>query len=456
MNGVAEEMAGVNFGDVRLNRRGQVILDRLMAQPSVSIPAACRGWAETLAAYRFFDNANVTAERVLAPHQRATLARMAEQSVVLCVQDTTELDYTGHNHVQGLGPLTHDTQQGLYLHPTLAVTPERVCLGVLDALMWARREDTYGKRTDRANKPIEEKESWRWVQGYQRVCALREQMPQTQLVYIADRESDVYELFTAAPDFAPPADWLIRATQDRVLAEEPGSKFSTALAHAPVLGEVQFDVPATDKRRAREVRQHLKAVRVAVRPPRRAGHTLEPVEVTVLLAQEIDPPANEEPITWVLLTNLHVTTAEQALEKMRWYLCRWQIEVYFRILKSGCRIEELQLETLDRLRPALALYMIVAWRVLFLTILGRACPELPCDRVFETEEWQAIYIVAQRRRPPPTPPALNDIVRMIAGFGGFLGRKQDGEPGPKVMWIGLQRTRDFVLALAAGRNREDT
>ena len=154
---------------------------------------------------------------------------------------------------------------------------------------------------------------------------------------------------------------------------------------------------------------------------------------------------------WLLLTNLPVDTPAQALEKIQWYLCRWQIEVYFRILKSGCRIEKLQLEKLERLEPALACYMIVAWRVLFLTMLGRACPEMPCDVVFDTAEWHAVYIVTERQPPPDTPPTLDQMVRMVAGLGGFLGRKSDGFPGPQTLWIGLQRAADFVLAMAAQR-----
>jgi hypothetical protein len=175
------------------------------------------------------------------------------------------------------------------------------------------------------------------------------------------------------------------------------------------------------------------------------------VEITAILASEPHPPAGEAPVEWLLLTNLPADTPEQALEKLQWYLCRWQIEVYFRILKSGCRIEKLQLETLQRLEPVLAFYMIVAWRVLFLTMLGRACPQMPCDLVFDTAEWQAVYIVTERKPPPDTPPTLNQMVRMVAGLGGFLGRKSDGFPGPQTLWIGLQRAADFVLAMEAQR-----
>lgn len=136
---------------------------------------------------------------------------------------------------------------------------------------------------------------------------------------------------------------------------------------------------------------------------------------------------------------------------MSWYLCRWQIELFFKILKSGCKVEELQLETIERLEPALALYLIIAWRVLYLTMLGRTCPELPCDAVFAEEEWHAVYIVTHRQPPPDTPPSLNEMVRMVASFGGFLNRKGDGFPGAETLWIGLTRCHDFVIAMQAQR-----
>jgi hypothetical protein len=200
------------------------------------------------------------------------------------------------------------------------------------------------------------------------------------------------------------------------------------------------------------VHQQLKTVRVTLKAPYRPDRVLPDVAVTAILATEIDPPAGEDAVEWLLLTNLPVANAEQAIEKLQWYLCRWQIEIFFRILKSGCRIEELQLEKLERLEPALAFYMIIAWRVLFLTMLGRACPEMPCDVVFDAAEWQAVYLVTQRQPPPDTPPPLDRMVRMVAGLGGFLDRKCDGFPGPQTLWIGLQRAADFVLALDAQRS----
>ena len=175
------------------------------------------------------------------------------------------------------------------------------------------------------------------------------------------------------------------------------------------------------------------------------------MEVTALLAHEQNPPPGLEALSWLWLTSLPMERAEQALEVQQSYRCRWQIELFFKILKSGCQIEALQLERLERLEPALAFYRIIAWRVLSLTMLGRTGPQLPCNVVFADAQWQAVYIVTQRRPPPERPPSLDTMIRMIAGYGGFLNRPCDGFPGSQTLWIGLQRCRDFAIAMEAQR-----
>jgi len=450
MSALAAELSAIDLGDRRLNHRAGKVLEALGKKPTVSIPAACGGWDETKAAYRLFDHSEVTLEGVLAPHIACTEERLREHPRVLCIQDTTELDYTAKKGIAGLGPLNYETRRGMYLHPTLAVTPERVPLGLLGVHRWVREPGSLGQEKD-ANRPLEEKESVRWVDGFACVNELAEQLTDTRLTYIADREGDIYDLFVEAPCPEHGADWLVRVQHpDRLLTD--GRKLRTVLDAAAVLTEVTFVRPASNGRPARTVHQHIKAVRVTLKAPSRPDRTLPDVTVTVLLATEIDPPAGEDPLDWVLLTNLPVETPQQALEKLQWYLCRWQIEVYFKVLKSGCRIEQMQLETRQRLEPALAFYMIIAWRVLFLTMLGRDCPEMPCDTVFADEEWKAVYLVTQRQPPPDEPPSLDTMVRMVASLGGFLNRKSDGFPGPKTLWIGLQRIPDFVLALEAQRS----
>jgi len=453
MSSIAEELNTINLGDQRLNRRARRVLEKLYAQPGASIPAACGGWSDTKAAYRLFDQEGVTGPQILEPHYQASVERMAAHEVVLCIQDTTELDYTGKT-IAGLGPLNYENRQGLYVHPTVAVTPERLSLGVLDAWNWSREPGSLGVKGG-SHRPIEEKESIRWLEGYQRINELAGDLPETQLVYMADREADIYELFAegarACAQGQRSADWLVRGAQDRCLAEGTDAKLNAAVRAAPVLTQIEFDLPSRKGNKARPVRQQLKVAQVRLKPPYRVGYKLDEVTVTVLLAEEIAPPHGEAPLTWLLLTNRPVVTAEQAAELLSWYLCRWQIELFFKILKSGCKIEELQLETLERLEPALALYLIIAWRVLYLTMLGRTCPELPCDAVFAKEEWHAAYIVTHRQPPPETAPSLNEMIRMVAGFGGFLNRKGDGFPGAETLWIGLTRCHDFVIAMQAQR-----
>ncbi len=274
--------------------------------------------------------------------------------------------------------------------------------GPADVHTLIREPGSLGQDKD-PNRPLEEKESVRWVDGFGKINELAEHLAGTgtRLTYVADREADIYDLFVEAPCPESGADWRVRSQHDRVL--EDGHRLREPLAKAPVFTETTFERPAGHGLKARTVHQEIRVLRVTLPAPRRPDRTLPEVEVTAILAGEPHPPAGEEPVQWLLLTNLPVETPEQALEKIQWYLCRWQIEVFFRILKSGCRIEKLRLEKIERLEPALAFYRIIAWRILFLTLLGRDCPDMHCDVAFETEEWQAVYIVTERKPPPESP-----------------------------------------------------
>jgi hypothetical protein len=264
-------------------------------------------------------------------------------------------------------------------------------------------------------------------------------------VYVADRDSDLFELFEQGQ--TGEAAWLIRGIQDRRLTD--GRHIWEAIEEAGVVGMLEFDLPAGSNRPARHVVQTLRTARLNLKPPYRPDKKLHAVEVTAILAREEDPPEGVEPIKWLLLTNLLVESGQEVEEKVRWYVCRWQIEVYFRILKSGCKVEQLQLQTRDRLEVALAFYMIIAWRVLYLVMLARTVPDLSCEAVFAPEEWRAVHMVIQREKPPSQAPKLGDFLSTMARLGGYLARKGDGPPGPKAIWIGLQRTRDFVIAFKA-------
>ena len=259
------------------------------------------------------------------------------------------------------------------------------------------------KNDKRKQKPIEEKESNRWLEGYRKLCDLSEQLPGTMLVSISDREGDIYECFVEAAcgEGGRRAEYIIRGCQDRSLPEklEDGcyKKLMEEVSEKPVLGEVEFKLPKAENRPSRIVIQSVRAGRVRLKPPYRKGERLPEVEINVVFVEEINPPDGEEPITWLLLTSLAVDTFEQACLVVEYYLCRWQIEIYFKVLKSGCKIEDRQFETSARIKPCIALYMIVAWRVLFVTMLGRECPDLPCTVLFEDEddEWESVYMIAK-------------------------------------------------------------
>ena len=369
---------------------------------------------------------------ILEPHRQCTRARMAQHPVVLCLQDTTELDFNGQA-IAGLGPLSDEAQRGMYVHPTYAVSPVREPLGVLDAWMWARDP----KAPDGTRPGI--KESVRWREGYERVAELAAELPQTRLVYVADRESDIRELMVRARDLGTPADWLLRAQHNRALPE--GGRLWAKVLASPPLGEIRFTLPRGRGRTAREVRQELYAQCVALSDGRRGTF-----EVTCLVAREIGAPPGVKPIEWRLLTNRSAATLEAVVELIDWYRARWEIELLFLVLKEGCRVEALQLATMERLERALALFLVVAWRIARLMRLGRTVPELDAALLLEPEEWQAAYILAKQPLPKQ-PPRLNAVLRLIARLGGFLGRKGDGEPGVKTIWLGLQRVMDFAAGI---------
>ena len=429
MSWAEEEMGTAELGDTRRSRRLVWLVERLAEQPSASIPTACSGAGETKAAYRLLSHDAVGWSDILAPHLGRSLQRMGSEPVVLCLQDTTELDFNARA-IEGLGPLSYEAQRGMYLHATYAVSPQRVPLGVLDAWMWARET----KQTDGTQGGL--LESVRWVESYERLAEQAAGLPATRLVCVGDRESDLLALLVKARDLDHAADYLLRCQHNRVLPE--GGKLWDEVMGSTPLGRIRFEMPAGRGRKARAVEQELRAQRVRL-ADRQGGH----VEVTCLIASEVEAPAGAKPVIWRLLTNRDAATLAEAVELVNWYRTRWEVELLFLTLKEGCRVEALQLSTVERIERALAVYLVVAWRIGLLMRLGRTCPDWEAERLLTREEWQAAWIVA-RKHPPDKMPTLRKALHMIAALGGFLGRKGDGEPGVKSLWIGLQRVASCV------------
>jgi IS4 transposase len=449
---IETELAESQMHDRRHAKRLAHLLERLSEQAVSSIPRACHGWAETMAAYRFLDNARVGLKEILAGHQHATLERLQAQEVVLLVQDTTFLNYGTLRPKKGVGTVKERTREEYLLHLTVAFTPERVNLGVLGLRMWQRPQEPVAH--ERARKPIEEKESYRWLEGYQLACEVQPRCPATLVVNIADREGDIQECFLEAMsrEAADRAEFIIRAKCNRRIANgQDQSYLWPEMQSTPPLGHLTVEVARQRERAPRQATLAVATRRVTFKGARRFGGQLPPVEVTVIYAKERRPPKGEEPVEWLLLTSLPVEDFPSACTVVQWYRGRWEIELFFRVLKQGCQIEQLRLQTKPRLVNAIAVYLIVAWRIHTITMLSRAYPEVSCEVVFEPQEWQTIDMMQYRRRPPQESPPLRAIVRGLARLGGFLARTGDGAPGVQTIWQGYQRLHDFLYALETHR-----
>lgn len=450
---VEREMAGCDLGDKRLDKRLRLLLERFSAEPDLSIPAACKGMAETAAAYRFFDNDRVSPEGMLAPHAAAALERLKGCERVLLVQDTTELDFTGRREASGLGPLNWAERVGLFDHSMVAFTPQGLCLGVVDARIWTRRGPAQNRM--RKKRPIEQKESVRWLEGYRKACGIARQAKDTLLVSVADREGDIYELFVEAQRAAGEgkrAEWIVRSCQDRRLAEcEAGrphrhKKLWSAVREGPVLGMRTTRLPRGHGRAEREATLEIRLKSVTLKAPFRKGQKMPNVEVRAVLATEVGAPEGQKPVEWMLLSSLPASGLDEACMIIDSYLVRWQIETYFRVLKGACRVESLQLRGVDRLKRCIMLKKIAAWRALFVTHLSRVCPQEPCTVAFEGAEWKSVQMISEGGPLPGEAPTLVRFVAMLAGLGGYLGRKGDGPPGPIRVSIGLQAMHHYATA----------
>jgi len=441
-----KEFAQVELQDARLNRRCRELAITLGQQPNAPINQACEEWPDTKAAYRFFDNDDVTPARILAPHHQCTVERMRKHALVLAVQDTTFFNYTHHPQTEGLGEIgtKKQNQRGFGMHSTLAVTPAGVPLGLLTQAFFTRPIGEPAHKPGELQKlPIAEKESYRWLEAFEQTLALAPS--EVRVLTVCDREADIYEMFVLAQE--EQAALLVRAARDRRLAEQEVNKLWAKVEQQPIAGHLKVHITGNQKQKARDARVSVRFTAVRLNPPwRPKGKKLPPVTLHAVLVREDNPPDDvDEPIEWLLLINLHVGDFQDAVQVIEWYCCRWQIEVYHKVIKSGCRVEDCRLQTADRLQNYIALMSVIAWRLYWLTYINRVDPDLPCTIVLTTVEWQALYMRIQRTTSlPESPPTVRQAVRWIAQLGGFLGRKRDGEPGITVIWRGWQRLQDIA------------
>jgi hypothetical protein len=436
-----DEVLHMDLGDPRRTRRLSQILASRSEAPSGSFNEHFSSPSELNKFYQFCDNPYVDREAILAGHREKTVARMADEEVVLAVQDSMEYDVTHHPEAQGFGALQGPGRQGAWLHNTLAVTPDRRPLGVLDQQCWYR-EAAAGKKADRHKRPTEEKESLKWLQSVRQTAAATESLS-TRVVSVGDSEADIYDLFHCAKGVGQ--ELLVRACQDRRV-DETAHRLWSHLECQEVVQRLRIDVPRRQGQRARQAMLTVRYAPVQIKPPKaRAREQLPTLQTWAVLAREANPPKGVKPLKWLLISTAPISTTEQACERLQWYSCRWVIETFHKVLKSGCRIEERQFGHATRVERYLAIDSIVAWRVLLLTMQGRTQPGLSAELVLEPVEWRALCCYTHRLpTPPDTPPTLGEVVKWIAKLGGYLDRKSSGPPGVTVIWRGMQQLPPIV------------
>jgi hypothetical protein len=412
----AHEFGGADLGDRRINARLGEFARTLGAMPGRAFCGAAQGDKAAIKAYYRLierpDDSQVSMQAILAPHRLRTVQRMKAQSTVLCIQDGTDVNYSGLVECVGLGVIgsnqTGAQSGGLHLHSTLVLTTEGLPLGVLGAQCSAPTPRAREDLRPASAIPIEEKKSFAWIKGLRECNDLAAELPDTRQVCVMDREADFYELFDEQRRSRGVELW-VRAKHDRATSEE--LNLFDAVRHRPVQSQLRINVPRQSSRakkskqkarvghEQRTAQVNLRYREVEFRPP--SNHPeKKALKLWVVHVLEASPPADAEPVEWFLLTTCSITTAAQAQECLRWYGLRWRIEDWHRVLKSGCRIETLQHKTAERLKRAIAINLVIAWRIMLMTLLGRECPDLPAEVLFSDPEIEVLQAYAKKKESP--------------------------------------------------------
>lgn len=451
----ASLFATVNLPDTRLATRAVKLVAALAAHPGHSIAGACEDRHQAKAAYRFVENERVTVKSILPSLADATARNCAGHTRILVIQDTTAFNFSSLKATTGLGPIgdSGSSAQGIWCHTTLAATKSGKPIGVLHQELWVRDPEDRHKAHQRKTRPIEQKESLRWLTGVRvghgRVAeCLGAKRP--ALLHIADREAAIAELFEEIRRQGDDA--IIRCRHNRS-TDHPLKWAFAAVRAMPSLGTLSVDVPRDDTHPARTARVEVRACRLRL-PVHSAGEP--PLELTLLEVWEAQPPPDCKPLHWLLWTTLEVQTLEQAVRVVTWYQCRWRIEDVHLTLKSGYNVEELQFETAERLEKLITLITPLAIRVVNLRDAVRERPEAPCTEVLSDPEWRTLQAYFNKQLPGPqqAPPTLRQAALWIGRLGGHMGRKSDGLPGVRTLWLGfrdLERmTRLFQVCRSFG------
>jgi hypothetical protein len=454
---IFEEFQSSNFGDKRLSTRLCLIAKGFYNNVGASIPQNSTNWTGAKGTYRFFDNNKVMSEKILEPHTTSTLKRIGDNKIILAIQDTTLLDYSTHVSTSGIGAIGDGHGRGLYLHPTIATSCTGIPLGILNLQIWSHDEEYYKKRKGISRKkvPLEDRDSYKWIKSYKSLVEHQKTIEnKVHFVSICDREGDIYELFhehfkmSQTMEFPP--DVLVRAKNNRKLSTKSQCLWDF-MEQIEIHAEYEIIVPRKKGQKERRTNLEVKFSEVEIKSPLGrplSDGKLPDLKLYAIYCNESDKTLikAEDSISWMLLTTMPIYNFEDAQEKINWYVNRWLIERFFKCLKSGCKTESRQLKDIHRLKSVIILDCIIAWRVLFLILIGRENLELKADILFKKEEWEVLHIRIQDRDSPPNEiPHLKTVLIQIAKLGGFLARKGDGFPGEATLTRGLRKLQELTL-----------
>ncbi len=459
---VDREIVGCEFKDARLGDRFRKLLAQIGSAMGQSIPLVCQDWANTKAAYRFFSNDRVSEADILAGHFQSTRDRtLATDGLVLVLHDTTEFTYQREkSEAIGItksinsgrdktGRLRSHTVCGILMHSSLAVTTEGLPLGLTAVKFWTRKKfkgtAALKKKINPTRIPIEKKESIRWLENLKQSTELLDDP--RRCVHIGDRESDIYELFCAAQQVG--THFLVRTCVDR-LAGDGDHTIVDEMSEVAVKGLHRVEVRDSNGDPDEAILE-IRYRKIRVLPPIGKQKRYPALTLTVIHAEERGTPKNRKKIDWRLITDLPVQSRKDAIEKLEWYGLRWKIEVFHKILKSGCRAEELKLRTAQRLANLLSVFCILSWRVFWMTMLNRSASDASPDLALtEVEVGLLDHLMSDRDQKPLRRKTLSHYLTKIARLGGYLARANDPPPGNTVMWRGLSRLTDIELGAIIG------
>jgi hypothetical protein len=459
---VDREIAGCEFRDARLGDRFRKLLAQLGSAMGQSIPLVCQDWANTKAAYRFFSNDRVSEADILAGHFQSTRDRSAAtDGVVLVLHDTTEFTYQRESsEAIGItkrinsgrdkaGRLRPHTVCGILMHSSLAVTTEGLPLGLAAVKFWTRKKfkgtAALKKKINPTRVPIEKKESIRWLENLKQSTELLDDPG--RCIHIGDRESDIYELFCLVQEAG--THFLVRTCVDR-LAGDGDHTIAQEMDEVAVKGLHRIEVRDSNGDPDEAVLE-IRYRRIRVLPPIGKQKRYPALTLTVIHADERGAPKNRKKIEWQLITDLAVQSRQDAIEKLEWYALRWKIEVFHKILKSGCKAEESKLRTAQRLANLISIFCILSWRVFWMTMLNRSAPTAAADLALTVAEIDLLdHLVKDKDRQSLRRKTLSHYLIKIARLGGYLARANDPPPGNTVMWRGLSRLTDIELGAIIG------